>query len=123
MVALLSLTACGSGPQGGPRAALDQFAEAWSARDGAAICRVLAPPTAAEVASAAKKPCAQGVLEQDLPSSGFVRAVHVWGRQAQARTAADTVFLALFDDGWRVTAAGCRPQGEDSPYDCQVQGG
>ena len=33
----------------------------------------------------------------------------------------DTVFLLRFPDGWRVSAAGCTPQGE-APYDCEVQG-
>jgi hypothetical protein len=119
---LVSVTGC-DGAQAGPTAALSRFTAAWSARDGAQLCGALAPQTAAEVAAAAKKPCAQGVLEEDLPPSGPVRAVHVWGRQAQARTATDTLFLSLLDDGWRITAAGCRPQGGGSPYDCQVQGG
>ena len=34
----------------------------------------------------------------------------------------DTLFLARFDQGWRVTAAGCTPHG-DLPYDCTVKGG
>ena len=39
-------------------------------------------------------------------------------------TAQETVFLALFDDGWRVTAAGCtRLAGPAEPYDCDVEGG
>ena len=45
------------------------------------------------------------------------------GRVAKTlvRLAGDTVFLAVFPGGWRVTAAGCTPRG-DRPYNCTVQG-
>jgi hypothetical protein len=95
---------------------------AWSHRDGAAVCRQLAPQTRAEVAQSGKKPCPQAVLDEDLPAAAAVRATQVWGRSAQVRTRDDTLFLAEFPVGWRVVAAGCRPQGE-MPYDCQVKGG
>jgi hypothetical protein len=35
---------------------------------------------------------------------------------------ADTVFLARFDAGWRVTAAHCAPR-VNAPYDCQIKRG
>ena len=50
--------------------------------------------------------------------------VVVAGHSAQVRYSGDTVFLARFDDGWRVTAAGCRRVSTDPavPYDCAVDG-
>jgi hypothetical protein len=44
-----------------------------------------------------------------------------WGREAQARTGTDTLFLTMTDAGWRVSAAGCSPRGE-APYACTVEG-
>ncbi|GAA4113279.1 hypothetical protein GCM10022415_08520 [Knoellia locipacati] len=48
--------------------------------------------------------------------------IQVYGRDAMVRWADQTLFLARFDDGWRVTAAGCKPRGEDLPYDCTIEG-
>ena len=64
---------------------------------------------------------------QALPGSkvphdaGSVREVKVYGKDAVAYLERDTVFLARFDDGWRVTAAGCTPN-SGRPYDCDVEG-
>jgi hypothetical protein len=33
----------------------------------------------------------------------------------------DVVFLARYDDGWRVTAAGCVPR-PGRPFDCTIKG-
>jgi hypothetical protein len=120
--AVVLLTGCGAGPQDGPRAAAQGFARAWSAQDGSAVCRWMAPQTRGEVAQSAKKPCPEAVLGEELPPAGKVRQARVWGRSAQVRTTQDTLFLAQFASGWRVVAAGCRPRA-GGPYDCQVQGG
>ena len=57
--------------------------------------------------------------------AGAGSSVTVAGHSAQVRYADDTVFLARFDDGWRVTAAGCERVSSDDavPYDCVVDGG
>jgi hypothetical protein len=34
----------------------------------------------------------------------------------------DTLFLTRTSHGWKVMAAACRPQAEQQPYDCQVEG-
>jgi hypothetical protein len=50
--------------------------------------------------------------------------VDVFGHDAIVRFSGDTVFLARFPEGWRVTAAGCQPGPSDQkPYDCTVSGG
>ena len=48
--------------------------------------------------------------------------MEVWGEEAQARLTDDTVFLTRTADGWRVTAAACRSQGADLPYDVPAGG-
>lgn len=103
-------------------AALRLFAE-LNAGSGAAACAVLAPDAAAEVAESGGKPCAQAILDEDLPSPGVVTRTAVYGQRAQVRLTGDTVFLAVFPGGWRVVAAGCRPGSGGRPYDCTVQGG
>ena len=94
---------------------------AADAQDGTAACAALAPDTLDELEQSAGKPCADAILEEDLPAPGRVAGADVYGQWAQVRLDADTVFLAVFPDGWRVVAAGCTPRGE-RPYDCRVEG-
>jgi hypothetical protein len=91
-------------------------------RDGTAACALLAPSTIAELEQSAGAGCAEAILDEDLPDPGTVRRVDVDGQWAQVVLDDDAVFLAVFPGGWRVAAAGCRPQGEH-PYDCVLQGG
>jgi hypothetical protein len=51
-----------------------------------------------------------------------VNSVSVWGDNAQARLADGALFLAEFDTGWQVTAAGCTFVSDEVPYDCDVEG-
>jgi len=120
---LLTLTACANGgSETGPSAAARAFQSSWKRQDGAALCGLLAPQTRSDVEQSAKKPCAEGILEEDLPIAGPPLVARVWGRAAQVQSQGDTLFLSRFPDGWKVTAAGCKPQAAQ-PYDCQVQGG
>jgi hypothetical protein len=119
-----ALAGCG-GPGGREDAAAAvavRLLEAVDGDDGAAACDVLAPQTLADLEKSADQPCADAVLDEDLPAPGRVTNTNVYGQWAQVRLDDDTVFLAVFRDGWRVVAAGCQPQG-DRPYDCALQGG
>lgn len=95
---------------------------AVDSKDGAAACAKLAPETLAEVEQSAGKPCAEAILDADLPRPGQVVGADVYGQWAQVRLSDDTLFLGVFPGGWRVVAAGCTSRG-DRPYDCVVQGG
>jgi hypothetical protein len=124
-VLALALTGCASvGDREGAAAAVaTRLLTAVDGKDGATACAVLAPETASEVEQSDQgKPCAQAILDEDLPKPSAVTGTAVYGQWAQVRLADDTVFLAMFPGGWRVVAAGCKPR-SSRPYDCQVQGG
>ena len=122
--ALAALPGCASvGERGAAAAAVaTRLLTAVDDKDGAAACAVLAPDTASALARSAGMPCAQAILDEDLPAPGAVIRADVYGQWAQVRLADDTVFLAVFRDGWRVVAAGCVPR-PNRPYDCELQGG
>ena len=97
------------------------FHRAITDRDGAAACALLAPETLAEVEQTTGDSCDQAILTQDLPDAQSVQDSQAFGRGAQVVLDGDVLFLAVFDGQWRVTAAGCEPDG-NRPYDCTVKG-
>ncbi|MFE9773308.1 hypothetical protein ACFYOV_16820 [Streptomyces sp. NPDC005931] len=103
-----------------------RFEEALGARRYDQLCAALAPATREDLEQTAGSPCGEaigGVVEaQELPMGGAVRGVDVYGDQARVVLERDTVFLARFPAGWKVTAAGCRPRPE-RPYQCELKGG
>ncbi|MGP3969887.1 hypothetical protein [Streptomyces sp. 6N223] len=102
------------------------FLRALHAGDGARACELLAPRARQELTSSAKAPCPEAVAGLPLPPTGGTpdeRHTDVYGQQARVAFPGDTLFLAHFAAGWRVTAALCRPRpGEGQPYDCEIQG-
>nr|WP_236072294.1 hypothetical protein [Streptomyces polyasparticus] len=85
------------------------------------MCRALAPATRAELEQSSEATCTDSVLGEDLPYGGRGRTVDVHGRQARVVLQHDTLFLSQFPDGWKIVAAGCRPQ-RSQPYQCRVKG-
>ncbi len=64
--------------------------------------------------------------QEELPTGVTPQAVTIAGHSAQVVLSDDVLFLALFETGWAVVAAGgTRPTDPDSslPYDCVVSGG
>jgi ketosteroid isomerase-like protein len=102
--------------------AAEDFYAALAAGDGAAACGLVAPATVAELEASTGAPCARALLEQ-LPRAREGKVdVRAYGEEARARVGGDTAFLALFAEGWRVVAAGCRTRDDGRPYDCAVKG-
>jgi hypothetical protein len=112
------LTGCAHPGGSGVRAATTAFFAAVSADDGDAACADLAPQ-AAEALGSADSTCAEEIVKLDLKGGSYVSS-QVWGDRAEVKMSQDTVFLARFPGGWKVTGAGCeaQPQG---PYDCDVE--
>lgn len=102
-----------------------RFEQALDAGQHNRLCAALAPATREELEQSAKSGCdraiGQAVEEEELPAAGAVREVDVYGGQARVVLDHDTVFLARFPTGWRVTAAGCRPRPQQ-PYQCEIKG-
>ncbi|MDT9691440.1 hypothetical protein Q5762_24465 [Streptomyces sp. P9(2023)] len=120
----LTLAAAGCGAADARSAAVAEAAAGFEAalrdQDTMRACAALAPATREELAR--HGPCATALASLDLvPAVGRARRVDVFGSQARAVFAADTLFLAAFPDGWKVTAAGCVPR-PPRPYRCAVDG-
>lgn len=98
------------------------FVQAYETQDGRAACAVLAPGTRSELEESVGRPCAEAVLEEQLDVTDGPHRIQVFGTQAIASFGGDTMFLARFPDGWKVTAAGCTPR-PARPYDCVISGG
>ncbi|SDK49173.1 hypothetical protein SAMN05216298_0256 [Glycomyces sambucus] len=114
-----AVAGCGAGQRGdAAAAAAEAFVSALREGDGAAACAALATETAQGLAASEGAPCEEAIGALGLPDAA-PSAVDVWSDRAQVRTRDDVLFLAEFEDGWKVVAAGCRPQGE-RPYECEV---
>lgn len=124
LVAAATLSSCSAAASEEAAASAARFERGLSAHPDEA-CALLAPPTREELESSTGKPCTEALPEADLPVARGLPRVTVAGHSAQAVLDDDTVFLALFDDGWRVIAAGCERRSADTeiPYDCSVKAG
>lgn len=120
LVVLLGAAACGTDREAAASAVAAAFSDAVAAGDAAAACATLAPETVAAMGASQGESCEASLTAQALPS-GAVGEVQVWGDRAQVRTDADVLFLVELEEGWKVVAAGCTPQG-DLPYLCEVGG-
>lgn len=122
-VALLMTGCAGPGSEEATRTAVDF--EASVRPDPRASCDLLGPGPQG-VLTQQGQDCASALAQAGLPVGARVLGTDVYGHQARVVLDRDTVFLARYDGGWRVTAAGCSPpdpgDGPDAPYDCLVSG-
>lgn len=125
VLAAPALSGCGSGPTEGARAAALAF-EGAVRDDPARACALLAPSTIEELQESHDgTPCPQALQQEQLEPATTVTRATVQGHTAQVVLDDDIVFLSLFDDGWKVVAAGCERESDDpsEPATCSVQGG
>jgi hypothetical protein len=123
LAAALALAGCAGGEDDEAAGQVaERFYAAVDSRDGGAACERLAQSTRDALEQEEKMPCAKAVLSLEL-SGSQAESASVWVTSAQVRLrGGDTVFLDETADGWRVAAAGCRPQpGEEQPYECEVE--
>lgn len=116
------LLGCASCGDAGQRVKIEQATSAFFAavaghRDTAACAELV--PQAAQSLQTSDSSCAEQIGKLKL-TGGTIDTVRVWGYRAQVLMSKDTVFLARLPSGWKITAAGCRPQPK-GPYDCDVE--
>lgn len=119
---MVTLAGCGSSREAGVEDVATAFYSAVADGDGDAACGLLGPATRSELEQSAGKPCAQAVLEEDIPQVSAPVDVAVFGTAANVSFDADTTFLGEFGDEWLVVAAGCTATAT-GPHDCVVKGG
>jgi hypothetical protein len=115
-----ALAGCGtSADRDQSRAAVQALYAAVQRHDGAAACAQMSPSLRQQIVHDSGSRCAKAVLDFDL-HGGRPTAVEVYADAAEVRLAGgDTAFLGDTQQGWRVQAVGCRPQGK-GPYECEA---
>lgn len=85
-------------------------------------CALLSEQVRSDLERSDEAPCEVALAALDLPSASALVRADVYEKHARVVLKDDIVFLANFKDGWKVTAAGCEPQPEDAPYECELGG-
>jgi hypothetical protein len=127
LLALLALSGFGlSGctPEGtGAAEAAEAFHRDVASSDMTAACSLLQSKTREETARSSDAGTCESQLEKaKIPDPGKLLSTEQFGRDAFVEFENDAVFLAASDAGWRITGAGCTPNGEEAPYTCEVGG-
>ena len=122
VAAAAALGGCAGGDDEAAGRAAERFYTSVSERDGREACDQLEQSTREALEHDESAPCEKAVLTLDLTGARAESAT-VWVTSAQVRLRrGDTVFLDETPGGWRVAAAGCKPQpGEERPYECEVE--
>ena len=122
IVVLASAVSCGAPADSAASNAARAFHDSVDRADGLTACAALSARARSELEQSAGRPCPAAVLEESLPPLSEPIEARVYGTAAQVGSARDTVFLSRFDEGWKVTAAGCTRE-PTGVYDCLIQGG
>lgn len=120
----LPFVACGTAERERDAAAVaERFHAALEADDGQAACEELSEETASKLEQQEKKPCEEAILGLELPRGGTVAVPRVEMRSAYTRLAEGGAdFLNEGPEGWKISAAGCRPTAAEQPYECELEG-
>jgi hypothetical protein len=99
----------------------ERFLQAVEQHDGARACAQLSQGAVEALEHDEGKDCAEAAPELDVSPSRVTRA-EVFGTGAKVDLAdGHSAFLELTRDGWRLSAAGCRPEPDDHPFTCEVE--
>jgi hypothetical protein len=121
----LSVGACGTGDRKHDAASVStRFHAALESGDGQAACGGLSEETASALEQQEKKPCEEAILTLDIPKGGTPAVERVEITSAYIGLAEGSAdFLDEGPEGWKISAAGCRPgSSTDQPYDCELEG-
>jgi hypothetical protein len=112
---------CGTGSdERDARRAAEKLYTAVADKQGGPACATLTPAAAHALEQQEREPCARAVTSVQLSGSRASR-VRVYETSATVSFAGgDTAYLDYTDEGWRVSAAGCKPMGQE-PADCELE--
>lgn len=98
------------------------FYAAVDSKDGSAACARLGRSTVMKLEKDEMSACPKAVLGLKLSGSRAGKAIVYGGSARVDLRHGDSVFLGETPQGWKVSAAGCKPQpGEEQPYECEVE--
>jgi hypothetical protein len=121
LVALLSAGCGRSDDERVTSAVTARFLRAVDSHDGAVACAQLSQGAIESLEHDEGKSCAKAAPELDISASRVTRA-QVFGTGAKVDLAdGQSAFLELTRRGWRLSAAGCRPQPDDHPFVCEIE--
>jgi hypothetical protein len=113
---------CGASDADGASAAAHRLYAAVNEDDGVTACEQLSDDTRKQLVSEERKPCPEAILDVELSGTRSIAASAYVTEAKVDLDGGDSVFLEETDEGWKVTAAGCRPApGEETPYDCELE--
>ena len=120
----LPLVSCGSGGRASDAAAVSEsFHAALRSGDGSAACDEVSEETRSKLEQQEKKPCDQAILSLDIPKTATIAERRVEITSAFIGLAGGNAdFLDEGPDGWKISAAGCKPSSPGQPYDCELEG-
>ena len=118
---LMAAGGCGSnGEERDARRAAENLYAAVADKHGDAACATLTPAAAQALEQQEREPCARAVTSVKLSESRVSRVRVYETSAAVSFEAGETAFLDHTDEGWRVSAAGCKPIGQE-PADCELE--
>ena len=123
-VLTLPLAACGTGARERDAAAVaESFHAALERGDGQAACDQLSEEAVSKLEQQEGKPCDKAILTMKLQKGGAAAVRRVEVTSAYIGLAGGADFLDEGPEGWKISAAGCKPKSvPDHPYDCEVEG-
>ena len=123
MAAWLCTAAAGCGSGSGERdaqRAAEKLYTAVAEEHGRAACATLTPAAAHALEQQEGESCARAVTSLALSGSRASRVRVYETSAAVSFEGGETAFLDHTDEGWRVSAAGCKPMGHE-PADCELE--
>jgi hypothetical protein len=118
----VGVTGCGRADDGRAVGSVTEtFLQALERHDGARACAQLSQGAIAALEHDHDERCAKAAVDLSVSSSRVTRT-QVFGTGAKVDLAdGHSAFLEETPQGWRISAAGCRPEPNDEPYTCEVQ--
>jgi hypothetical protein len=98
-----------------------RFLEAVEDGDGDQACTLLSAGAVEALEHDAAASCREAAPELEV-EPGAVARTQVFATEAKVDLAdGKSAFLELTSEGWRISSAGCTPQGADEPSDCELE--